>query len=259
MPAYTRGSVSLSRGGHAEASLSLSWGLGRKPGARLYTPKRLSLSWGPRRKPGASLYTRQRLCLSHGGQDEHLVPTYTRGSVSVSLMGGRVKLWCLLIRAGACLYTRKRLCLSHGGQGESLVPAYTRGSVSVSLMGARVTVWCLLIHAKASPSLSWGPRRKSGACFYVMHAEASLSRAKVWCLLIHAEASLSRGPLRKPGASLYTRKRQPLLTGYCVCKPVHVARPIKGVTITSHNSPLFVLCHRLALLVVGAYLNNVTY
>ena len=31
------------------------------------------------------------------------------------------------------------------------------------------------------------------------------ARAKAWCLL--AEASLSRQPGRKPGASLYTRKR----------------------------------------------------
>jgi len=40
------------------------------------------------------------------------------------------------------------------------------------------------------------------------------ARATAWCLLIHAEASvfLSRGPGRKPGASLYTRKRHLFLS-----------------------------------------------
>ena len=61
----------------------------------------LSLSRGPGRKPGASLYTRKRLSLSHGGQGESLVPPYTRGSVSLSLSltGARAKARCLLIHA----------------------------------------------------------------------------------------------------------------------------------------------------------------
>ena len=81
-------------------------------------------------------------------------------------------------------------------------------------MGARAKAWCLHIHAEASLSLTGG-------------------RAKAWCLLIHAEASLSyggqgeslvppftsgrvslsRGPGRKPGASVYTRKRLSLTGG----------------------------------------------
>jgi len=44
-------------------------------------------------------YTRGSVSLTHGGQVESLVPPYTRGRVclSISIMGGRAKAWCLLI------------------------------------------------------------------------------------------------------------------------------------------------------------------
>ena len=102
-------------------------------------------------------------------------------------------------------------------------PPYTRGA-SLSLTGTRAKAWCvLLIHAEAS--LSHGVRAKVWCL--LIHAEASRSltgaRAKAWVLLIHAEASLthggqgesmvppytrgsvslSRGPGRKPGASVH--------------------------------------------------------
>ena len=43
--------------------------------------------------------------------------------------------------------------------------------------------------------------------------QAQGGRAKAWCLIIHTEASLSRGPGRKPRASFYTRKRLSLSRG----------------------------------------------
>ena len=41
------------------------------------------------------------------------------------------------------------------------------------------------------------------------------AKAEAWCLLIHADTSLSRGPWRKPGASLYTLTRLSLSLRRC--------------------------------------------
>jgi len=76
-------------------------------------------------------------------------------------------------KPGDSLYTRNGL--SRGGQGESLVPHYTRGSDSFSLShGGQGISLVPFIHAEVSVSLS---------------------------------VSRSRRPGRKPGASIYTRKR----------------------------------------------------
>ena len=41
--------------------------------------------------------------IMHGGQGRSRVPPYTRGSVSLSLTGGKAKAWCLPLNAEASL------------------------------------------------------------------------------------------------------------------------------------------------------------
>ena len=76
----------------------------------------LSLSRGPGREPGASLHTRKRLSLTGGrAKRESLVPPYIRGSVS--LTGGGAKRESLVPP-----YSRGSVSLSHGGRGERRKP-----------------------------------------------------------------------------------------------------------------------------------------
>jgi hypothetical protein len=75
----------------------------------------------------------------------------------------------------------------------------------------RAKAWCLLTHGDQGESLvppcTRGPGRKPGASLHTG------TRAKAWCLLTHGDQGESRvppytrGPGRKHGASLYTGKR----------------------------------------------------